>query len=518
MQNNFYFLRQLTPWLSQQLTGWELISCFSQNKNELTLAFGNAAREFYIRASLNPEFSCLSFPETYARSRKNSVDLFSEVTGAFATHVHQYQNERSFSIHFDNGYFLIFKMHGSRSNILLCHDNEVVALFKNKMVRDRTIKPDGLDREIQQTYEAFEREGYDYRKLFPTFDAVVRHFMEEEGYFELDHHKQWDFLAGLKNNLECPDFYYITEIKRKLNFSLLETGRIERKLVQPVEGLNLFYISYTKEYYLTKEKTEILNKLEQQLARTGNYIIKSRDKLQELETTARHEEIANIIMANIHNIPARAEEVELYDFYQNKPLLVKLKKDQSPQRNAEIYYRKAKNQKIEVKNIRENIYFREKDLRNLEKHIAALEHIDDIKDLRSYIKDHQLQKAKSSAEENLPYRHFIYQDYEILVGKNAKSNDELTQKYTRKDDLWLHARDVTGSHVVVRAKRGEPVPRPVIEKAAQLAAYYSKRKNDTLCPVLYTQKKYVRKPKGSHPGQVVVDREEVLLVTPDKSM
>jgi predicted ribosome quality control (RQC) complex YloA/Tae2 family protein len=100
------------------------------------------------------------------------------------------------------------------------------------------------------------------------------------------------------------------------------------------------------------------------------------------------------------------------------------------------------------------------------------------------------------------------------VGKNARNNDLLTQKHTHKEDLWLHAKDVSGSHVVLKHRSGKPFPEDVIEIAAELAAYYSRRKRDSLCPVSYTPKKYVRKPKGAEPGAVVLEREKVLLVQP----
>ncbi len=103
---------------------------------------------------------------------------------------------------------------------------------------------------------------------------------------------------------------------------------------------------------------------------------------------------------------------------------------------------------------------------------------------------------------------------EILIGKNARNNDLLTQRYARKEDLWLHARDVSGSHVVIRRQAGKKFPVNVIEKAAGIAAYYSKRKNDTLCPVIVTPKKYVRKTKDLLEGQVIVDKEEVVLIEP----
>ena len=78
----------------------------------------------------------------------------------------------------------------------------------------------------------------------------------------------------------------------------------------------------------------------------------------------------------------------------------------------------------------------------------------------------------------------------------------------------LAAKDVTGSHVVIRHRAGQPVPEPVVEHAAMLAGWYSRRQHDTLCPVTVTPKKFVRKPKGALPGQVVVERERVVLVKP----
>ncbi len=102
------------------------------------------------------------------------------------------------------------------------------------------------------------------------------------------------------------------------------------------------------------------------------------------------------------------------------------------------------------------------------------------------------------------------------MGKNAAGNDELTLKYSFKEDLWLHVKDVAGSHVIIKYQAGKKFPKDVIERAAQLAAYNSKRKNETLCPVVVTPKKFVRKRKGDPPGAVVVEREEVIMVEPAK--
>ena len=90
----------------------------------------------------------------------------------------------------------------------------------------------------------------------------------------------------------------------------------------------------------------------------------------------------------------------------------------------------------------------------------------------------------------------------------------MTFNYAKKDDLWLHVRDAPGSHVVIRKQGVLPIPKRIIEKAAELAAYFSKRKTEKTAPVIYTEKKYVRKIKGSPPGQVAVMKEQVLLIHP----
>jgi predicted ribosome quality control (RQC) complex YloA/Tae2 family protein len=92
-----------------------------------------------------------------------------------------------------------------------------------------------------------------------------------------------------------------------------------------------------------------------------------------MEKESKNEHLANIIMANMHQIPARAESVELYDFYHDQMLRIKLKKDLTPQKNAETYYRKAKNEKIERDKLKESIALKEEELTQTQKHLAAIE-------------------------------------------------------------------------------------------------------------------------------------------------
>jgi hypothetical protein len=120
-------------------------------------------------------------------------------------------------------------------------------------------------------------------------------------------------------------------------------------------------------------------------------------------------------------------------------------------------------------------------------------------------------KAKAAAGRRVPYRTFVARSgKKVLVGKGAADNDALTLKVAKPGDLWLHAKDRTGAHVVVPLEKGQTCPAEDLVDAAHLAAHFSDARDEKAVDVQYTPRRYLRKPKGSAPGAVVVDREKVL--------
>jgi hypothetical protein len=103
----------------------------------------------------------------------------------------------------------------------------------------------------------------------------------------------------------------------------------------------------------------------------------------------------------------------------------------------------------------------------------------------------------------------------VLVGRSNFENDEITFQVAKPTDFWFHAQSVPGSHVVLKSRGGsDGPPARVIERAASIAAHFSKAKHSSLVPVIYTQRKYVRKFRGAKPGQVVCEREKMMMVPP----
>ena len=119
----------------------------------------------------------------------------------------------------------------------------------------------------------------------------------------------------------------------------------------------------------------------------------------------------------------------------------------------------------------------------------------------------------------IPYRAFVARSgRKILVGKGAADNDALTLKVARPHDLWLHTKERTGAHVIVPLERNETCPAEDLVEAAHLAAHFSDARDDAIVDVQYTPKRYLRKPKGSAPGAVVVDREKVLVLRIERDL
>ena len=536
MQNNYYFIRSLSNELSKQIIGYEIATIFSQNKDELLIGLidnDNPETEFWIRATFTPELTTLSFPPSFARAKRNSIDLFDSLIGKKITSIRQFNNERAFGIEIgedeNNNFTLLFKLFGNRSNIVLFNDEEVEAIFQHKLQADWEIIYEDLDRSLEQEKENFLENGI--KKTFPTFGKDVIKYLDNKVENTENKENYWnetEKLITYFDEIENLDFYVFLK-KDEVKLFIINpnevfedtdnkknTIEILHKTDNAIEACNLFYLEFSKRYYLLKEKNAALKAIEKRHRQTKNYIDKTLKNIEKVENKMRYEEFGHILMANLHAVEPRSKSVELFDFYTNEQITIPLKDNLTPQKNAELFYRKGKNQKLEIDNLYQNLDKKEEQLQLFESQLEEINNFESLKEMRKFLKENKIKvtNLQENEPDELPFKVFEYQDFQILVGKNSKNNDLLTQKYAYKEDLWLHARGVAGSHVVIKYRAGKPFPKSVIEKAASLAAYYSKRKTDSLCPVIVTPKKYVRKPKGAALGAVVVEREDVVMVEP----
>jgi len=515
MHTNYYFLRQLAPALTERLQGYRVASCFSQEKDELVIGLlSPTGAEFWLKAQLGAAFPALALPETFQRARQNSVDLLPELLGCTVTAVTAWPQDRVLQFAFvEDDATLVLKLYGPRPNAIFRPTAEAPAqLFHQRYAADAELRPAIIDDTPSNSATG---------KLPPALADLPARFLREQRGYELAPPEAKQQLAqALLTELTHPAHYYLIQLDGRTRLSLVPLGDILHTLPgdDPIGALRRFVPLALARRALETERRQLHQLLTRRADEASTSAHLARQRLHALAHEAGYRHRADLLMAHLHEIPPGATQLEVVDFYTNEPVVLKLKPLEKPQRTAENLYRKAKNQQIEERQLSDRIARRETEaLQTLE----LLEELDtqpalqELRSLRTWRKQHGLDPAAiAKASPELPFKVFEDHGFTILVGRNAANNDLLTQKYAHKDDLWLHAKDVTGSHVVIRHRAGHPVPEPVVEHAAQLAGWYSRRQHDSLCPVTVTPKKFVRKPKGALPGQVVVERERVVLVVP----
>lgn len=515
MHLNFHFLQYLCPDLGKAFGGKKIIACFSQNKDELIIETEDAEESRFIRAHFLPPQIYLSFPENFQRAKRNSIDLFKEIIGEEIVGCRVLKFERAFYFSLGSGKILLFKLHANRSNVLLYEKEGTtpIKLFRNGVTEDRDLDWHSLNKNYDLSWESFEKLAGNASQFLPTLGAIPRNWLKERGYPEADLQSKWDLMQELLDMLETP-LFSLVEKNGEIHLSLLPEENPVKSFSNPIQAINeLFYLALVRGNF-EKDKNTLLKKYQEQLKRTKSYIQKSTQKLEDLRNSPPPSQLADVIMANLHVFQGGKLEAELMDFYSGENVNVKLKPNQKPQDHAASLYRKSKNRKLEWEQLDKTIQAKISQATVLESKIEELNAIEDFRALKNYKKSHGEDKALQKDEVILPFKTFEFEGFPIWVGKSAQANDDMLRGYTKKDDIWLHARMVPGSHVLIKTSGLKSIPVSVLETAASLAAFYSKNKNESLAPVIHTEAKYVRKVKGSPAGSVMVEKEKVLMVTP----
>ncbi len=515
MHLNYHFLRYLAPALSEAFSGAEITACFSQSKDELIIETVREDETRFIRAHLLSPQVYLSFPNQYARARRNTIDLFEEIIGDEILSCAVFSFERALKFDLTSGKILVLKLHGNRSNVILYGEDSTnpILLFRNEIKEDKTLDWTTLERPLDLTWDRFESLDGNASQFLPTLGQIPRNWLKVRHYPESDLKTKWNLMQELLDLLDTP-LFSLVEKEGEVTLSLLPEANPISTHSDPITAVNeLFYKALVIGTF-EKEKNQLLKGYADQLKKTESYLKKSSEKLEELKNTPPPSQLADVIMANLHQFSGGVQQLELDNFYTGSTVKVNLKPNQKPQDLAESLYRKSKNRQLELDQLEKTIEAKRVLEAELRDKIQELSQVSDFRKLKNFQKTHKEDIRDKKDAESLPFKVFEFEGFTIWVGKSAKDNDEMLRGFARKEDIWLHARQAAGSHVLIKMRGVTVVPQRVMERAAELAAFYSKLKSDTLAPVMYTEAKYVRKVKGSAPGSVMVDREKVILVSP----
>ncbi len=237
---------------------------------------------------------------------------------------------------------------------------------------------------------------------------------------------------------------------------------------------------------------------------------------------------ADTLASHLSEIRRGMDSVELEDVHNpGETLTIPLNPGDGPKKNLDRLYKRAAKGERGRENIEERLDEAKAKIADRRTALADLDADQEgvpLEDLRDTLFADWIlvfpppaeKSPKGKPEPALPFRRFeLPGGWHVWVGRNNRENDELSHRASSPNDLWFHAQAVPGSHVVLRkgGHKDEP-PASIIEQTASIAAFYSKAKNSKLVPVIYTLRKYVRKPRGGAPGLAMVEREKSVIVPP----
>lgn len=302
------------------------------------------------------------------------------------------------------------------------------------------------------------------------------------------------------------------EYNQKGDQDLININQIESELSEKVR-------QYLRWYYFKEQKENELEKLKHTIQNNKTKSAQYISRLNVVNTQRSMKELGDILMSSAHSVSRGLSEALLFDFYNNQRIRIKLNPKLNCSENAEWYYKKAKNQMIEVDKLNEHIEKCEHSIlvaTELWEKVAKCESMGELKSVIQ-TSDSSIKKSSPIGKKNLEsnieskFKKEIEKGVEIWIGKNGKNNDELL-RFSHKNDIWMHAKDCPGSHVIVRTNN-KVVSDEILNKAATYAALNSKAKTQSIATVMFTERKYVSKPKGAAPGEVKVNKFSILDVT-----
>lgn len=518
MFDNYFFLRRLTEELRKELRGFTFFKSISQSKNELVTGFFNKSLEKFLVFSFQKLPPIIYLKNEFAFAKKNYVEFFEILTDKELDEILIDEFERNIRFRFSD-YQIIFLFRGNHSNVVLTNsDNLILESFK----------------------KSNELKGKNFIEVFPLSELDFTHFEDElkfNSLFENPTPEAKKYLKIIGNTLTeeikfrvkkenlsyFQAFAQILEEFQNSPIHIYEDGTISFCRLHHLNSKyetseNLFsdlakiYFSIQKNQDIQQLKEKILRKLKSDYEHQFKKLQELKNPENFIDRTNEFRLYGNLILINADKLK-KGQNVFKTEF-EDKVYRIKLDPTKTPYQNAEVYFEKAREEESRLASLKRLIEKTDKELEKIKGLLEEVENSTDRKFLMKYFEEQNMQSQQKEITSH--FRHFLIDGkYDVFVGKDSKSNDLLTTQFAKPDDLWFHARDVSGSHLIIRrSNKKESIPKNVIRKAASIAAYYSKAKHSKLVPVAYTEKKYVIKRKGMPPGTVQLQRENVIMVEP----
>lgn len=426
---------------------------------------------------------------------------------------------------------------GRYSNVILINQstNKIIDTIKHVGMdqnRYRTLLPGATYRQppTQNKENPFEQDSNTFKELiqkYPNREVLADNLLKQYQGISRDNALALaDKLHASNNYVQAfNDFLAMTEnpipTMNSNNFSIFTDNPNDKKFSTLSEMLDVFYHTKANRDRVQQQGGQLLHVIRKNLQRNKKKLKKLSNELKATENADEYRIKGEVLTTYLYQIKRGMTKITLPNFYDNnKEITISLSNQLSPSQNAQKYFKKYQKLKIAVTFVNEQIELTKKEVAYLEEiqtqiELATPADLDDIKtelQQEGYIKKKQQKSKRSSRVKiNKPETFIASDGTEILVGKNNLQNEKLTLHTAKKTDIWLHAKNIPGSHVII--KSNNPSDETLFE-AAMLAAYFSKFRSSANVPIDYVQVKNIRKPNGSKPGFIIYEGQKTLTVTP----
>ncbi|MGF1673887.1 MAG: NFACT family protein [Rivularia sp. (in: cyanobacteria)] len=307
-------------------------------------------------------------------------------------------------------------------------------------------------------------------------------------------------------------------------YTVLGWGTVE-KAQNIQELLNRYYPDWLNQQIFSQLRHQLVQKLSNILEKLRSKAQTFKKRLQQSEKADEYRNKADLLMAYLQEWKPGMQEISLADFETNELVKIQLQPDKNAVQNAQNLYKqhqKLKRARIAVEPLLAEVNAEIEYLEQVDAAIAQIDNYQTDEDLQAleeireeliaqkYLEDSEYRRRSSNEATTNFYRHQTPSGFEVLIGRNNRQNDQLTFRVAGDYDLWFHAQEIPGSHVLLRLEPGSIPEDNDLQFTANLAAHYSRARHSEQVPVIYTPTKHVYKPKGAKPGIAIYKQETIL--------
>ena len=536
-----FFLHHMVEELRTELLNGRIQKINQPFDQELVLQIRSNRQSHRVLLSAHPVFGRIQLTETTfenpAQPSTFIMVLRKYLQGAVIESIEQIENDRIVEITVSNKNeigdniqaTLIIEIMGKHSNILLvdkCNHKilEVIKHIGFSQNSYRTLLPgatyiappstDALNPftiKDEKLFEILQTQELTAKNLHDLFQGIGRDTASE-----LENLLVNEKLSKFRNFFKQETNPYLTD----KSFSCVPfSNTIDDHFSSLSQLLDVFYKDKAERDRVKQQASELIRRVENELQKNRQKLKKQEKELLATENAEEFRQKGELLTTFLHQVPNDQDQVVLDNYYTNQPITIALDKALTPNQNAQKYFKRYQKLKEAVKYLTELIEETKSTILYLESVETVLNQagLDEIAEIREeliqtgFIRRRQREKIQKRKK---PEKYLASDGKTIiLVGRNNLQNEELTFKIARKEELWFHAKNIPGSHVVIS---GNLNPSDEVKTdAAELAAYYSKGRLSNLVQVDMIEVKKLNKPTGGKPGFVTYTGQKTLRVTPD---